>query len=106
MKFKTLSASLVMIGLAATMAVSQTAPAQKTAAKPAAKASPVDDVIGMVKAGFSETLIIKKLQKDNKPIDLSPADMVKLKNAGVSETVMGVMMDPTAAPAPAAAAAP
>ena len=100
----------IVLGLAAaamvvTLATAQNAGAPKTASKAAAKSSPVDDVIGMAKAGFSESLIIKKLQKENKPIDLSPADMVKLKNAGVSEAVMSVMMDPSAPP-PAAAAAP
>jgi curli biogenesis system outer membrane secretion channel CsgG len=103
MKFRMLL-SLAAVGLMATLAVGQNASAPKTAAKTAAKSSPVDDVIGMVKAGFSDSLIIKKLQKENKPVDLSPADMVKLKNAGVSETVMGVMMDP-GAPVPAAAPA-
>src|ERR1035441_6919716 len=112
MKLSTLS-GLAMIGLVATLAIGQNAPAPKPApakAAPAtrtaaAKTSPVDDVIGMFKAGFSEALIIKKLQKDNKPVDLTPADMVKLKNAGVSETIMGAMMDPTSAPAAAAPAA-
>jgi curli biogenesis system outer membrane secretion channel CsgG len=105
MKLRTLL-RLVLIGLVATLAMGQNAAAPKTAARPAAKSSPVDDVIGMYKAGFSEALIVKKLQKDNKPVDLTPADMVKLKNAGVSETVMGVMMDPTSPPAAPAAAAP
>ncbi len=59
-----------------------------------------------VQRSFSEALIIKKLQKENKPVDLTPADMVKLKNAGISEAVMGVMMDPASTPAaPVAAAA-
>jgi curli biogenesis system outer membrane secretion channel CsgG len=81
------------------------------AAKPAAThatapkaTSPVDSVIQLVKSGMSENLIIKTLQRQNKPMDLSPADLVKLKNAGVSENVIGVMMDPSNAPAPAAPA--
>ncbi|MGH9809478.1 MAG: CsgG/HfaB family protein, partial [Terriglobia bacterium] len=58
---------------------------------------------------MSENLIVKTLQRQNKPMDLSPADLVKLKNAGVSENIIGVMMDPSSAPAaaaPAPAAAP
>ena len=69
----------------------------------------VDSVIESVKAGLSESIIIKTLQRDNKPANLTPADLVKLKNAGVSENIIGVMLDPTsapAAPAPAPAAAP
>ena len=66
----------------------------------------MDSVIQLVKAGMSEDLIIKSLKKTNKPADLSPADMVKLKQAGVSDNVIGVMMDPSSTPAPAAAAPP
>ena len=43
-------------------------------------------------------------QRQNKPVNLTPADMVKLQKAGVSENVMNAMMDPGGAPAPAAAA--
>jgi len=133
MKHKTFLAIAVEIGFAGILAVAQTAtpPAGQTsnapatpaagapapakpavpkpaAPKPAVKTPPsqVDSVIQMTKGGMSEGFIIKYLQKNNKPVDLTPADMVKLKEAGVSETVMGVMMDPaapvaTAEPAPA-----
>jgi curli biogenesis system outer membrane secretion channel CsgG len=73
------------------------------AAKPAAAASPVDSVIQSVKAGLSEGLIIKTLQRDNKPMNLTPSDLVKLKGAGVSENIIGVMLDPASAAAPSAA---
>ena len=82
------------------------AAAPKPAApKAAAAPSPVDSVIASVKAGLSEGLIIRSLQKENKPASLTTADLVKLKNAGVSENIIGVMMDP-AAPAPVAAPPP
>jgi hypothetical protein len=48
---------------------------------------------------MSESLIIKTLQKQNKPSNLSPADLVKLQQAGVSENIINTMMDPTSAPA-------
>ncbi len=80
------------------------APAKPAAAKPAA--SSVDSVIQSVKAGLSESIIIRTIQRENKPANLTTADLVKLKNAGVSENIINVMLDPTAAPAPAAAAAP
>ena len=82
--------------------------ASKAAPKAAAKTAPsqVDSVIESVKAGLSEALIIRTLKRDNKPADLTPADLVKLKNAGVSENIIGVMLDPASTPAPAAAAAP
>ena len=63
-------------------------------------------MIESVKAGLSESLIIRTLQRDNKPVDLTTADMVKLKNAGVSENIINVMLDPASAPAAAAAPAP
>jgi len=84
------------------------APAPATAPKKAAApkaASPVDSVIQLVKGGMSDDLIIRSLKKNNKAVDLSPADMVKLKQAGVSDNVIGVMLDPSSTPAPAAAAA-
>jgi curli biogenesis system outer membrane secretion channel CsgG len=97
-----------MVGLAQTppAAAPKPAPAKPAAAKPAAAPSPVDSVIQSVKMGLSENLIIKTLQRDNKPMNLTPGDLVKLKNAGVSENIIGAMLDPTSAPAPAAAAAP
>jgi curli biogenesis system outer membrane secretion channel CsgG len=101
------SLSLVaMVGLAQAPPAPKPAPAKPAAAKPAAAPSPVDSVIQSVKMGLSENLIIKTLQRDNKPMNLTPGDLVKLKNAGVSENIIGVMLDPASAPAPAAAAAP
>ena len=101
---------LATFALAATVLVAQTqapAAAPKAAPKAATKAAPpkqpsmVDSVIASVKAGLSEGIIIKTLQRDNKPANLTPADLVKLKNAGVSENIIGVMLDPTSAPAAA-----
>jgi len=89
-------------------AAPKAAPAKAAAApKPAGQPSQVDSVIQSVKAGLSESLIIRTLQRENKPANLTAADLVKLKNAGVSENIISAMLDPTSAPpAPAAAAAP
>src|SRR5712691_323554 len=100
---------MLFLGLSAQTPAPAPAPAKPAAAKPAAPkpavASPVDDVIASVKAGLPESLVIKSLQSANKPMKLAPADLVKLKNAGVSDNLIGVMMDPGSASAPAAAAA-
>jgi curli biogenesis system outer membrane secretion channel CsgG len=104
--------SLAIISIAAMVAVGQTPPPAQpakpaTAAPKAAAAkpaSPVDSVIQLVKSGMSEGLIIKTLQRQNKAMALAPADLVKLQQAGVSENIIGVMMDPASAPAAAAAA--
>ena len=95
--------AIVMIGLAVMLALGQSpAPSAKPAGAAKKPVSQVDNVIQLVKAGMSEGLIVKTLQKQNKPMDLTPADLVKLKNAGVSENIIGVMMDPSSAPAAAA----
>ncbi|MEO8050652.1 MAG: CsgG/HfaB family protein [Acidobacteriota bacterium] len=108
--------SLALFSLLGVIVLAQTPPpkpaapkpaaAKPAAVKPAAAPSPVDSVIQSVKAGLSENLIIKTLQRDNKPMNLTPGDLVKLKNAGISENLIGVMLDPGSAAAPAAAAAP
>ena len=81
------------------------APAQKAApagAKPTPakadspkSASRIDDVIALVKAGFSEETVITSIRKTNKPMDLTPTEMVKLKQAGVTEKIINVLMDPS-----------
>ena len=63
-------------------------------------------MIQSVKAGLSESLIIRTMQRENKPANLTTADLVKLKNAGVSENIIEVMLDPASAPAASAAPAP
>jgi curli biogenesis system outer membrane secretion channel CsgG len=99
----------ILFAMLAAVALAQApAPAPATAPKKAAApkaASPVDSVIQLVKGGMSDDLIIRSLKKNNKAVDLSPADMVRLKQAGVSDNVIGVMLDPSSNPAPAAAAA-
>src|SRR5438552_5938279 len=108
--------SLAVASSVATLVLAQNPPA--AAPKPAAKttgaapkgaaqpASQVDSVIQSVKAGLSESLIIRTLQRTNKPANLTTADLVKLKNAGVSENIINVMLDPASAPASAPAPAP
>ena len=70
------------------------------------KRTTVDDIIEMSKAGLSESLIFTTLRKDGQAFDLKPADMVRLKGAGVSDAIMQVMLDPkgTVASAPVVAA--
>jgi curli biogenesis system outer membrane secretion channel CsgG len=101
-----LSGFLVLGGLSvAAQAPPAAAPKKAAAPKSASKPSPVDEVIKLVRSGVSETLIIKTLKSQNKAISLAPADLVKLQAAKVPESVIEVMMDPSAAPKPAAAAA-
>ncbi|MBS1833216.1 MAG: hypothetical protein JST65_10900, partial [Acidobacteria bacterium] len=86
------------------------APAKPAAAAAAAKpalASGVDTVIQLVKAKRSEEMIVKMLRAGGKAYSLTPQDMLKLTDAGVSDNIINVMMDPkaelAAAPVPAPA---
>jgi hypothetical protein len=79
-----------------------------TAAAPAGQpdANGVDTIISLVKANMSEALVLKTIQRQNKAYDLTPQDLVKLQQAGASETIINAMLDPSSAtaakPAPAA----
>ena len=82
------------------------APKSKVAAR-----SGVDLVIELLKGGMSEGLVIRTLQQQGTAYALSPADLLRLQKAGVSEDIINVMMDPktvihraAAAPRPASAA--
>ena len=55
----------------------------------------VDSVIAMVQAGISDEVILARLKKGAKQYDLTPADMIRLKKANVSDVVVRVMIDPT-----------
>ncbi len=119
---KRLKVPLALLSIG-TLAMSQTPPAgdaaKSTAAVPAAKpaiahaaskagaaaGSPVDSVIKLVKSGMSESLIIRTLKSQNKPVKLTPDDLVKLSNAKVSENIINVLEDPSSTPSPNATAA-
>ncbi|MCC7034816.1 MAG: curli production assembly protein CsgG [Acidobacteria bacterium] len=66
--------------------------------------TPVDQVIALEKSGLSDDLIIRAIARDKLHGDLGTSDMLKLKNAGVSDRVITAMME--GPPAPAASAAP
>lgn len=107
---------LIFAMLAAVLCVpllpAQTAPKAKpkpVAAQrpaPAAKALTVHSIVEMAGAGLAEDLILGQIRKNNKAFDLTPNDMIRLKEAKVSNRVIRVMMDPAAADEPATAAVP
>jgi len=69
----------------------------------------VDGVIAMVQAGLSDDVIVARLHKENKGFDLTPEQLIRLKNAKVTDRVMRFMLDPgadIAAPPPAPLPAP
>lgn len=68
--------------------------------------TPVDQVIALKKSGLSDDLIIRAIARDKLHGDLGTSDMLKLKNAGVSDRVITAMTEgPAAAPAAGAAQA-
>jgi curli biogenesis system outer membrane secretion channel CsgG len=77
------------------------AAAPKPVAAPVRRAAPPgttpDTIIELVKGGMSEGMIIQMLKKDGKAFALSALDALRLQKAGVSENILNVMMDPTAA---------
>jgi hypothetical protein len=65
----------------------------------------VNDVIKMTKAGLGEDLIVTQVKANGTPFKLSTDELISLHGAGVSDRVIEAMVNPLAAPAPAAAAA-
>jgi hypothetical protein len=74
----------------------------------------VNDIVKMLQAKISESIIVAKVKKSGTAFDLSADQLVTLKKAGGSDSLMEVLLDPakpysatpasvvTAAPAPAA----
>ena len=85
---------VLALSLAASLCLAQTTPPPTAPSATATASTQVDDVIKLYKGGLSEGLIIESLRKKGQPADLSPADLVKLKEAGVPESIMQAMMDP------------
>jgi hypothetical protein len=56
----------------------------------------VDNVIALAKAGAPDETIIMMIRRSNQSIDLEPNDVIRLKNAKVSDAVVKVMMNPKA----------
>ena len=85
--------------------------ATATSPPPKPQGLTIDGIVSMVEAGISEDVIIARLRKDDKAFDLGSDDLIRLKKAKVSDSVLKVMMDPkaelkVAAPVPAPAPPP
>jgi hypothetical protein len=59
----------------------------------------VNDIIKLSQAKLSDDVILQQLSKKGQRFDLSTEQLIQLKNAGVSDRVIQVMMDPTKATA-------
>ena len=89
-----------------------TAPAAAPPKKAAPKAAPVtpvltnQDIIKLVKAKLSDDLIIQKIGKSKTRFDTSVDGLIALREAGVDDRLLDVMMNPASAAAAAPAARP
>src|ERR1039457_829339 len=89
-----------------------TAPAAAPPKKAAPKAAPVtpvltnQDIIKLVKAKLSDDLIIQKIAHSKTRFDTSVDGLVALREAGVDDRLLAVIMNPAAAAASAPAARP
>jgi hypothetical protein len=76
---------------------------------PAATASDLDLIIELVKSGAPDSLVVKTVQNSGKVYALAPADVLRLKKAGVGDAVIEAMLDtasqPRTAPAPSSRSA-
>jgi hypothetical protein len=55
----------------------------------------VQDVVELTKSGFSEELIVTKIKRNGKAFDLNTDELLELKKAGVTDTVIKFLLDPT-----------
>jgi hypothetical protein len=62
---------------------------------PSQSATAVADVIKLSQAKISDDIIVQQLSKKGQRFDLSTEQLIQLKNAGVSDRVIGAMIDPT-----------
>ena len=89
-----------------------TAPAAAPPKKAAPKAAPVtpvltnQDIIKLVKAKFSDDLIIQKIAHSKTRFDTSVDGLVALREAGVDDRLLAVIMNPASAAAATPAARP
>ena len=79
----------------ASKAAAPKAPAVQTGAKPAASVMMTNrDVIQLVKAKISDDVIITKIKQSKTRFDTSTQGLIALKEAGVSDQLVSVMMIP------------
>ena len=55
----------------------------------------VEEVVKLSQIGLAEELIITKIKKNGKAFDLSTDELLELKKAGVSDTVIKFLLDPS-----------
>jgi hypothetical protein len=77
-----------------TLRVGDAPAAAATVAQPQAGVMTNADVMGLIKARFSDDLIVAKIHASRRAFSLETSDLLVLKNAGASERVLGAMLQP------------
>lgn len=69
----------------------------RSAAQPAQSGPPlsVEEVVKLSRGGFSDDVIITKIKKNGKAFDLNTDELLELKKAGVNDTVVKYLLDPS-----------
>jgi curli biogenesis system outer membrane secretion channel CsgG len=93
---RTALSAVASLCLCAGVAAPYAGEAQTAAKHTAAKVSIVDQTLKLLQAKVPESMIIKKIQDTNTPVNLSTDQMVALKTAGASDTVMTLLENPKA----------
>ena len=55
----------------------------------------VEEVLKLSQSGVSEDVIVTKIKKNGKAFDLSADELVELKKAGVKDTILKYLLDPS-----------
>jgi hypothetical protein len=85
----------------APQAVPALATAPAASAAPAAPPRPYQDILKLKQAGLSDEFLLNKIRSDNVPYHLTTSEIVELRAAGISETVLEAMMKAGQPPATA-----
>lgn len=72
--------------------VSAVPPQPAVAPVPAAAPRPYQDVLKLKQAGLSDDFLLNKIRSENVNYQLSTPEILELRNAGVSETVLAAML--------------
>jgi hypothetical protein len=51
------------------------------------------DIVKMMKAGFPESIILREIQMSSTDFSTSPSGLIELKKQGVSERILGAVLD-------------
>ena len=78
-----------MVPASAPAATASGAPQPAVAMAPA---RPYQDVLKLKQAGLSDEFLLNKIRTDNVPYGLTTSEIVELRTAGISETVLETMM--------------